>query len=118
MYSFVPMVYRSGKCVNSMYMQNFSLGRRLTFANFAVLWLFAKVFSAKFGGVAFLAQPKQAIRESFLHKNHIFHQFAQVSSSKDSAVWYYLIFMIQWLTGSAEKIDALAQRLYSLVRCG
>ena len=28
--------------------------REKTFANFTVLWLFAKVFSAKFGGVASL----------------------------------------------------------------
>ena len=34
---------------------NLSLGRRLTYANFAVLWPFVKVFCAKFGGVASLA---------------------------------------------------------------
>ena len=37
-----------------------------TFTNFAVLWLFAKVFSAKFGGVVPLVLQKQAICESFL----------------------------------------------------
>ena len=49
------------------------LSREITFTNFAVLWLFAKVFYAKFGGVASLAQHRRAIRE-----NHIFHQFAKV----------------------------------------
>ena len=39
------------------------LSREKTFANFAVLWLFAKVFSAKFGGLAFLAWHKRAICE-------------------------------------------------------
>ena len=34
--------------------------------NFAVLWLLAKVFSVKFGGVAPLARQKRAIHESFL----------------------------------------------------
>ena len=47
--------------------------------NFAVLWLFAKVFSEKFGGVAPLVLQKRAIRES---ENCIFHQFAKVFSLK------------------------------------
>ena len=42
-----------------------------TFANFAVLWLFAKVFSVKFGGVMFFDTAKQAIRKNFLHENLI-----------------------------------------------
>ena len=56
------------------------LSREKTFANFAVLWLFAKVFSTKFGGVAPLALQKRATCESFLHENRIFHQFAKVFS--------------------------------------
>jgi len=44
-----------------------------------ILWLFAKVFSTKFGGVAFLAWQKRAICKSFLSENRIFHQFAKVS---------------------------------------
>ena len=51
------------------------LSREITFTNFAVLWLFAKVFYVKFGGVASLAQHRRAISE-----NHIFHQFAKVFS--------------------------------------
>ena len=37
-----------------------------TFMNFAVLWLYTKVFSAKFGAWHPLAQQKRAIHESFL----------------------------------------------------
>jgi len=49
--------------------------REKTFANFAVLWLYAKVFSVKFGAWHPLALQKRAIRE-----NHYFHQFAKVFS--------------------------------------
>ena len=42
-------------------------------ANFAVLWLFTKVFSAKF----VVARQKP---EGFLRENRIFHQFAKVFS--------------------------------------
>ena len=41
------------------------LSREKTFANFTVLWLFAKVFSAKFGGMASFRVAKRAIREKF-----------------------------------------------------
>ena len=46
--------------------------REKTFANFAVLWLYVKVFSARFGAWCPLALHKQPIRKSFLHENHIF----------------------------------------------
>ena len=49
--SFPGFVLRNA---NNNYVK-FSLGRRLNFANFVVLWLFAKDFSAKFGSVASLA---------------------------------------------------------------
>ena len=52
--------------------------REETFANFAVLWLFVKVISTKFGAWHPLARHRQAIHESFLCENHIFHQFANV----------------------------------------
>ena len=42
-----------------------------TFANFPVLWLLAKVFSVKFGGVMFFDTTKQVIRKNFLHENLI-----------------------------------------------
>ena len=56
------------------------LSREKTFANFAVLWLFTKVFYAKFGGVVSFGAAQQAFRESFLHENCLFHQFAKVFS--------------------------------------
>ena len=45
-------------------------------------WLYAKVFSAKFGVWRPLARQEQAIRESFLRENRIAHQFAKVFSLK------------------------------------
>ena len=54
--------------------------REKTFVNFVPLWLFAKVFSAKFGGMASLARHKRVIRGTFLRGNRIFHQFAKVFS--------------------------------------
>ena len=51
------------------------------FRKFCGLWLFAKVFSAKFGGVvSFSAAQARAIRESFLRENRIFHQSAKLFS--------------------------------------
>ena len=49
--------------------------REKTFANFAVLWLYAKVFSVKFGAWHPLALQKRAICE-----NYYFHQFVKVFS--------------------------------------
>ena len=57
-----------------------NLSREKTFTNFTVLWLFAKVFSAKFGARHPLAQQNQAIGKSFLCENQIFHQFTKVFS--------------------------------------
>ena len=57
--------------------------REIIFANFTVLWLFAKVFSTKFGGMAsFVVWHKQATCESFLCENRTFHQFAKVFFAK------------------------------------
>jgi len=53
--------------------------REKTFANFTVLWLFAKVFSAKFGTWCPLARDKQAIHKSFYC---VFYQSMKVSPSK------------------------------------
>ena len=41
---------------------------------FMVLWLFVKVFSAKFGVWRLLAWQKRAIHKHFVHKNRIFHE--------------------------------------------
>ena len=62
------------------------LSREKTFTNFAVLWLYAKVFSVKFGAWRPLAWQKRAIRESFLHKDRIFTNLRKFSPSK--VYWY------------------------------
>ena len=54
--------------------------REKTFANFLVLWLFTKVFSTKFGGVASFAMAKASNPRKFFCENRIFHQFAKVFS--------------------------------------
>ena len=69
------------------------LSRRKTFVNFAVLWLFAKVFSAKFGGVASLPRHKRAIRKSFLCENSFFRQFAKVFSLEIFPQYGMLLFV-------------------------
>ena len=51
--------------------------RGKTFANLAVLWLFAKVFSAKIG-VLWRGTSEQSARVS--PRNRILHQFAEVFS--------------------------------------
>ena len=48
--------------------------------NFTVLWLYMKVFSAKFGAWRSLVWQKRAIRNSFLWENHIVHQSTKVFS--------------------------------------
>ena len=47
-------------------------GKLLREKTFANLWLYAKVFSAKFGVWCPFTLQKRAIHESFLHKNRIF----------------------------------------------
>ena len=58
--------------------------REKTFVNFTVLWLYTKVFSARFGAWHPLALQKRAIRESFLRENHIFTHSRKFSPSKVS----------------------------------
>ena len=47
--------------------------------NFAVLWLFVKVLSVKFGGVASFGVGKVSNLRKFSLRNCILHQFAKVS---------------------------------------
>ena len=54
------------------------LSREKTFVNFAVLWLFVEVFSAKFG----VLWHSKSNHETFVSENHIFQQFAKVFSLK------------------------------------
>jgi len=65
------------------------LSREKTFANFAVLWLYAKVFSTKFGAWHPLAWQKWAIRESFLRENRLFTNSWKFSPSK---VYSYTVY--------------------------
>ena len=51
-----------------------------TLANFAVLWLFAKVFSAKFGGMVSFGTAWASNPQKFSPRKSYFHQFAQVFS--------------------------------------
>ena len=60
------------------------LSREKTFANFAVLLLYTKVFSVKFGPWRPLALQKRAICESFLRENRIFTNSRKLSPSKVS----------------------------------
>ena len=62
-----------------------------TFTNFVVLWVYAKVFSAKCGVWRPLVQQKRAIRESFPHEN--FHQFAKVFSLESFRYIYGTAYM-------------------------
>ena len=55
------------------------LPRKKTFTNFKVLWLFVKVFSAKFGGMALFGDASEQSAKVFSAKNH---QFTKVFSSK------------------------------------
>ena len=72
MYSLIPRVYRSGTRAHSMYMQNFSLGRRLIFANFLVLWLFAKGFPLKIWGRGILGAAKASNPREFSSQKSFF----------------------------------------------
>ena len=65
--------------------------REKTFANFAVLWLYANVFSAKFGVWRHLALQKRAIRESFLCENHIFTNSRKFLPRKFPTIWYLVL---------------------------
>ena len=54
--------------------------RDKTFANCEVLWLFIKVFSTKFGGMASFGGISEYFAKAF-HQNLIFHQFTKAFSS-------------------------------------
>ena len=65
------------------------LSRKKTFMIFTVLWLFAKVFSAKFGGVASFGTAKVNNPQKFSWQNRIFHQFTKVFSLKSFPLHVY-----------------------------
>ena len=71
--------------------------REKTFANFAVLWQYTKVFFRKIWGHGILWQ-KQAIHKSFLRENCIFHQFAKVFSLESLPLYGSLLQLSTTLT--------------------
>ena len=79
----------------------------------AVLWLYAKVFSTKFGAWHPLVWQKRAIRESFLHENHTFHQFEKVFSLESfplcSSPWTVHCSSMTKLTKEKEKRNSSLQ---------
>ena len=81
--------------MNNMYTKNFSQGRRLTYADFAVMWPFCESFHREIWGSILGTVKASNLQEFSLRKSSIRESF-QPS----------LVFTIQWLTGSAEKIGA------------
>ena len=82
--------------------------REKTLANFAILWLFVKVFSVKFGGVVFFGAAKVSnprkfslrkivfspIRESFLSQ-----KFMLFSTITSILVYYSILTLLPYLQG-------------------
>ena len=77
------------------------LSREKTFANFAVLWLYAKVFSAKFGAWRPLARQKQAICESFSAKIVFFTNLQKFSPLK---VYHHTITRVYGILAKGEEV--------------
>ena len=72
------------------------LSREKTITNFAVLWLFAKVFSAKFGGVTFLGMAKasnpQKFSSSIFSGYTVMHESVLLQEVYKMNYWYHFIF--------------------------
>ena len=65
------------------------------------MWLFAKVFSMKFGGVASFGRHQRAIYESFLRKKSYFPPIRErFLPQKFPAIWYmsrnYLVIVVSF----------------------
>ena len=60
------------------------LSREKTFANFTVMWLFAKVFSAKFGGAVSFGLAKASNRENLFFTNS--WKFSPSKVSRDTVL--------------------------------
>ena len=60
------------------------VSREKTFVNFAVLWLFTKVFFTKFGSVASFDVAKASNLLKFSPQKSYFHQVVQVFSLESS----------------------------------
>ena len=97
------------------------LSREKTFVNFSVLWLFAKVFSVKFGPWHSLAQHKQAICGSFLRENRFFTNLQKFSPLKVSCYtvhgrmsyhWQHTMSIHGWVQPRLSTLLAPAELLY------
>ena len=82
------------------------LSREKTFANFAVLWQFVKVFSMKFGAWCSLVRPKRACMKVFSAKIVFFTNSRKFSPSKVSC------YTVSWQACKRHWI------CYTLVPCG
>ena len=91
----------SHRLINPVLPYSRKLLREKTFANFTVLWLFAKVFPRNLGAWHSLAQQKWAIRENFLSKNRFFSNLWKFLPQKFPAIWYILrwsspFYLLSW----------------------
>ena len=81
------------------------LSREKTFVNFAVLWLFAKVFSAKFGGMASIGTVKASnLRKFSLRKSYFspIHKSFPLSSTVQST--QFSVLTNEWATLTMEVV--------------
>ena len=78
------------------------LSREKTFANFAFLWLFAKVFSAKFGEMAYVGAAEGSNLQQFsLRKSLFFTNSQSFLPRKFPAIRYVLMFLAHFSLFSA-----------------
>ena len=77
-WSHEPYILYSGKLL-----------REKTFANFAVLWLFAKFFSAKFGDVVFFGAAQASNPQKVFSAKIVF--FTNLRKFSPSKVFHYVV---------------------------
>ena len=76
----------SSRC--SLVLYSGKLSREKTFANFAALWLFVKVFSAKFGGVVSFGMAQVSDLQKFsLQKSYFSQKFSPSNVSRYIVAW-------------------------------
>ena len=92
--------------------------REKIFANFAFLWLFAKVFSAKFGEMAYVGAAEGSNLQQFsLRKSLFFTNSWSFLPRKCPAIRYVLVFLAHFSLSSAAVavVVLLVQSLRVLV---
>ena len=94
-------------------------GKAANFCKFVVLWFFAKFFSPRIlGGMAFLAWQKQDNLREFSPRKSYFSSIRQVFSLQSFRCTVLPRLhdpVADWISGKDQR---LAQRSYSLARCG